>query len=159
MWGRPIDDADRTIYARWLSIKDRCENPKCRSFKFYGAKGVSMSPEFTDSVRAFADYLKSLPDFDVSKTIDRINPTGNYERGNLRMVSRQEQNWNLRGTVYTTFKGEPIASKKFAALYVTRFMPETVTRLAKRGLSGEEILEAEKKSRRAGLRYSRRRAA
>lgn len=79
------------VYSRWLSMNQRCNNPNDCNYKNYGAKGITISPELQsfDSYRA---YVCSLEDYDpINRQIDRIDPTGNYEKGNLRWVNRNIQ--------------------------------------------------------------------
>lgn len=49
-----------------------------------------------------------------------------------------------------------MAAKEFAERHVRKFLPQTVARLAKRGFTGEEILQHESRCTRAGLRYRKR---
>jgi transcriptional regulator of acetoin/glycerol metabolism len=39
-------------------------------------------------------------------TLDRIDPNGNYEPGNVRWVTMQEQAKNRRSTVFVNYKGQ-----------------------------------------------------
>lgn len=158
IWGRSLDGMDRVLSQRWDAMMRRCYDPSNRGFKQYGALGVKVHPAFHNKVD-YANYAKALPNANIDREIDRIDTFGNYEPGNIRWVTRKENCRNLRTTIWTTFKGEKISSKEFAERYVHKFLPQTVARLAKRGLTGEEILERESRCTRAGLRYRKRREA
>lgn len=85
-------------YRCWQNIKQRCYNPRYTFYKYYGAMGVAMCPEWLASFKAFlADMgLKPSP----SHTIDRYpDPYGNYEPGNCRWATRYEQRHNQRASV------------------------------------------------------------
>ena len=78
----------------WNNINQRCNNPKSRSYKYYGARGIGV--KFT-SFRDFYDYIANVLKIDPrGLTIDRINNDGNYEKGNIRFVTRAENNRNKR---------------------------------------------------------------
>ena len=64
----------------------RCNNPKTKSYKYYGARGIAVCKEWSRDFKAFYDHISGLPGFDNPKlTIDRINNDGNYEPGNIRL--------------------------------------------------------------------------
>lgn len=151
-----MDALDRVLSQRWDAMMRRCYDPSNRGFKTYGALGVKVHPKFHNKVE-YANYAKTLPNACVEREIDRIDTFGDYAPGNIRWVTRKENTRNLRATIWTTFKGRKISSKEFAERYVHKFLPQTVARLAKRGFTGEEILEHESKCTRAGLRYRKRR--
>ena len=89
------------LYLTWLTITQRCNNPNHSSYKNYGARGVKMSEEFKD-FKVFAAYLESLDNYDKHGkgvggfTLDRIDNSLGYARGNLRWASRQDQIINSR---------------------------------------------------------------
>lgn len=92
-------DRDSRLYSVWKSMKKRCENPNCKSYKYYGAKGVRVCKEWHD-YSAFKEWALSHgydENADRGKcTIDRINPYGNYEPNNCRWVGMDVQNKNKR---------------------------------------------------------------
>ena len=87
------------LYMVWAEIGQRCNNPKNKSYKYYGAKGVSRCKEWDDYGKfrewAYNNGYDDLAKFGVC-TIDRINPYGNYEPNNCRWVTIAEQNRNKR---------------------------------------------------------------
>jgi len=81
-------------YWIWVDIKQRCLNPKSRSFVWYGARGITVCDEWRDSFQAFYDYVGPRPSRELS--IDRKNNDGNYEPGNVRWATASEQARNQR---------------------------------------------------------------
>ena len=85
------------LYQTWKGIKARCLRPNCREYKWYGARGISIFPEWEKNYPAFRDYiLQNLGPRPPELSLDRINNDGNYEPGNLRWATRSEQIKNSR---------------------------------------------------------------
>lgn len=51
----------------WMSMMDRCYNPYCTNYHLYGAKGVTVDPEWQDFDTFFEDVQK-LPGWDLKKS-------------------------------------------------------------------------------------------
>lgn len=87
------------LYSTWLSITQRCKNPKHASYKNYGALGITID-EAIYSFKDFVSYVESLPDYHNRKTLgltlDRIDGSKNYQKGNLRWATRTTQAINSR---------------------------------------------------------------
>jgi hypothetical protein len=81
-------------YVTWVNIKQRCDNPAIRSFRWYGARGITVCARWRDS---FANFLADMgPRPSPKHSIDRINNNGNYEPNNCRWATKQEQTANMR---------------------------------------------------------------
>lgn len=73
----------------WVGMKQRCNNPKKKDYKWYGAKGVKVCQEWMDSFSSFLEHVGRRPS--PHHTIDRINVDGNYEPGNVMWATMEEQ--------------------------------------------------------------------
>ncbi|WP_329308320.1 hypothetical protein [Streptomyces microflavus] len=83
-------------FPRWQGMLRRCEDPRSKSYRYYGAKGVSVCPEWHDPavfIEYLADTLGARP---AGHTLDRIDVEGNYEPGNVRWADWSTQNKNKR---------------------------------------------------------------
>ncbi len=60
--------AKTRLYQIWLGMKKRCNNSKCRAYKWYGAEGVRLCPEWTIFDRfAIGPYLRDTKTISLSK--------------------------------------------------------------------------------------------
>lgn len=80
-------------YRSWQHMKDRCLNPKNNRFQIYGARGVSICERWKTS---FENFLADMGERPIGKSLDRINPFGNYEPNNCRWATPKEQANNRR---------------------------------------------------------------
>jgi hypothetical protein len=101
---------------RWRAIMERCYNPNCKAYPWYGAKGIQLSSEFQDMFK-FCKYLSTLGGFKKGLHIDRIDGSKNYERGNLRWATARENALNKKNILKVNRQGEELTFKSFVKKY------------------------------------------
>jgi len=74
-------------YQSWLSMRDRCFNPRNPRFLHYGGKGVTVNPRWD----TFENFLADMGDRPAGTTLGRFRDQGNYEPGNCAWQNSQEQ--------------------------------------------------------------------
>lgn len=91
-------------YEIWCGVKKRCFNSKCKAYKDYGGRGVTMCPEWSDSFQAFYDHVgpRPSPDHEIDRFPDN---NGNYEPGNVRWATVKQQCNNRRSNRLVTVNG------------------------------------------------------
>lgn len=91
-------------YRCWSKMKQRCSDPKQNGYKHYGGRGVIVCRQWIDSFEEFLKGVGYAPS--ESHSLDRYpNKNGNYEPGNVRWATKQEQNRNKRNNRYLEFDG------------------------------------------------------
>ena len=78
-------------YKSWCKIKERCYNKNCKDYATYGAKGVSLQDEFREDFLAFYAELGEAPNDGQRWSVDRIDHTKNYEKGNMKWSTDYQQ--------------------------------------------------------------------
>lgn len=79
-------------YNSWRAMKERCENPSNISYPYYGGRGI----RFGSRWKFFFKFLIDMGPRPLGKTLDRINPNGNYTKQNCRWTTPKEQTANRR---------------------------------------------------------------
>lgn len=96
---------DRTPeHYAWVSMKQRCLNAKRGDYKHYGGRGIKVCVEWIGSFVAFYSHIGPRPSSNHS--LDRIDVNGNYEPGNVRWATHQEQKENTRVIRMVTLNGK-----------------------------------------------------
>lgn len=93
-------------------MRQRCNNPKNRDYKYYGGRGITICSDW-DSYIDFKDWALSHG-YSVKLTIDRIDENGNYNPDNCRWATREEQNRNKRSVVKLSYNGEILTIQEWA---------------------------------------------
>lgn len=99
-------------YNTWVHMIQRCHNPNSKDYPNYGGRGISVCDLWRNSFEAF--YMSIGPKPTPKHTIERINTNGNYEPGNVKWATRNEQVLNQRSNVKLTIDGVEKAVSEWA---------------------------------------------
>lgn len=103
-------------------MRQRCQNPNNKDYKYYGNRGVVVCDEWNEYVN-FKNWALSNG-YKESLTLDRIDTYGNYCPENCRWISIQEQQRNRRDARLLTFNGETHSMTEWAE--ITGLKRETI---------------------------------
>lgn len=81
------------LLGTWHMMLTRCYDPRHNGFKYYGARGITVCDQWRADFWTFVRDVGERPE---GHTLDRIDPDGNYEPGNVRWATADEQRANRR---------------------------------------------------------------
>lgn len=84
-------------YRIWIGMIVRCENPRATNYPRYGGRGVAVCARWRDDFGAFLADVGPRPS--GLHSLDRIDPTGNYEPANVRWADAATQSRNRGGVM------------------------------------------------------------
>ena len=90
------------LYRVWLSMRERCNNPNNKRYEHYGARGITVCPEWDD----FETFKRDMGDRPQGRSLDRKDNDGPYSKENCRWATTQEQAWNTSKTRWIEFNGQ-----------------------------------------------------
>lgn len=102
-------------YRAWKAMKGRCLSPTNKRYEYYGGRGIQVCDEWRDSFEAFLCDMGPRPSDEHS--LDRIDPDGNYEPGNVRWADKLTQLRNRRNVARATINGETKTLTEWAKEY------------------------------------------
>lgn len=91
-------------YNVWMNIKRRCLVPTNPEYPNYGGRGITICEAWQSDFAAFLAEVGLRPGPDYQ--IDRRDNNKGYEPGNVRWVTRSEQQRNRRNSTLITYGGE-----------------------------------------------------
>lgn len=83
------------LWGVWNSMRQRCNNSNTRSYKFYGAKGIKVCKQWSQSI----PFIKwaMMNGWKPGLTLDRIDDQSDYSPENCRFITRAENSLRKRG--------------------------------------------------------------
>ena len=84
------------LYKTWESMIQRCHNKTSHNYIYYGARGISVCPEWRES-RVFLTYCDTVLGIRPKGcSIDRIDNNKGYAPNNIRWATHSQQQLNKR---------------------------------------------------------------
>ena len=108
----------RKIYS---CMRYRTTNPKSDKYNFYGGRGIS-SDYYADFIVFYKELFESYKNHvdkygENETTLDRIDPNGNYEKGNVRWATRAQQANNTRSNVFFKINNDTKTLSEWCKFY------------------------------------------
>jgi hypothetical protein len=83
-------------------MRQRCTNPKKASYRYYGARGIKVCPEWNE----FSVFLADMGEPPEGKSLDRFpDNDGDYCKANCRWATLEEQAATTRRASYIEVNG------------------------------------------------------
>lgn len=104
-------------YNSWRKMRERCNNPNDSLYPKYGALGIKVCPEWDKN---FVNFLKDMGTCPEGFTIDRIELSKGYYKGNCRWASKYVQNRN-KGSYTGTSKYKGVQYESSSGKWIATF--------------------------------------
>ena len=102
-------------YMVWSQMVQRCFNKKCRKYKRYGGRGITMDPRWRES---FATFLKDVGQRPSRKyQIERIDNNKGYWPDNVKWATRLQQARNKATNRRVLYNGKEYVLSALAKKY------------------------------------------
>lgn len=125
----------KSEYSTWQGMHFRCTNPKNHAYHNYGARGISVCPEWG----TFDKFMEDMGPRPPGKSLDRINNDGNYSKENCRWATQREQCNNYRPNRIVEYKGKLYTFVQLAEAHNIR--PDTLARRLRYGWALDKAIE------------------
>lgn len=103
--GHAVGNKRSHILQSYSDMIDRCTNPKNKSFKHYGGRGIKVCNRW---LAAFSNFLHDMGDIQEGFSIERINFDGDYEIDNCKWIKKEDQMKNTRRTLFVDVDGNKL---------------------------------------------------
>ena len=90
-------------HTAWINMQERCLNPNHSSYHRYGGRGVQICKRWLETFQNFYDDMGDPPE---GMSLDRIDVEGDYEPGNCRWATSEEQANNRANNRVIEFAGK-----------------------------------------------------
>lgn len=126
-------------YVAWASMIARCRNEGATGYHDYGARGITVCERWIGSFEMFFADMGPRPS--ANHSLDRFpDVDGNYEPGNVRWATKEEQERNKRNTLMIDIHGSIKPLVEWCDIQGLRYK-RVHDRIFKLGWSHEEALE------------------
>lgn len=130
-------------YTCWLSMKQRCYDPKVRHFRRYGGRGITVCDRWLHS---FANFLEDMGEQPPGMEIDRRDNDGIYEPQNCHWVTQKQQASNRSTSLRITYGGKTQCASEWAS--ETGFGRQMISQRFHKGWTPHQILTTPRFQRR-----------
>lgn len=95
------------LFITWQGMIQRCYDPNCRSYKYYGEIGITVCERWRHSFQAFYEDMGDKPS--PKHSIERIDPNKGYYKENCKWETPEGQANNRRMSAkYLVLDSDPI---------------------------------------------------
>jgi len=99
-------------YNAWKQMKVRCRSRSAKRWAGYGERGIRVCPRWENS---FLTFLADMGPRPSNTSLDRYpDNSGDYEPGNCRWATQEEQQNNKRSNRLIAFNGETLTLTQWA---------------------------------------------
>lgn len=124
------------LYEVFKTMHRRCEAETSNRYSYYGGRGISVSPEWSDFT-VFREWAIANG-YSEGLTLERIDNDGDYEPNNCRWATMKEQSNNRRNSIFLDIDGQTLTIAQWSDL--TGIPYETIYCRYRRGMTGKDVI-------------------
>lgn len=134
------------LYATYISMHSRCENPKHINYANYGERGINVCDEWSGK-DGFFHFRKWANESGWHKdlSLDRTDNDKGYSPSNCKWSTRTEQNFNKRNNIYYEYCGISMPLGMIAKLENVKY-GMLYSRVRQKGMSATQAISDIKES-------------
>jgi len=83
------------MFSKWVSMVQRCTNPKCKQWKWYGGRGITVCERWLGD-DGFDNFFDDMGEAPPHLTLERIDNDSGYRAENCKWATMKEQAQNKR---------------------------------------------------------------
>lgn len=102
-----VPSKQHPLYKTWSGMRERCRYEKHKDYHLYGGRGINVCERW----QTFEHFVSDVGERPTGKTLDRIDPNGDYCPENFKWSSAKEQANNQRPRKKGFKKGAYACSK------------------------------------------------
>lgn len=106
---------NKSLFALWQTIKQRCCNPKRSNYDRYGGRGITVCDEWLKAENFVRWALNN--GYKKGFQLDRIDNSKGYNPVNCHWVTAKQNSQNTRRNVTLTIKGLTNCVSEWARIY------------------------------------------
>lgn len=126
-------DSNTPFYGLYKAIKNRCENPRVKSYKYYGWRWIKCLRKTYEDFKndMYNGYIVHIEEYwQRNTTIDRINVNWDYCKENCRWATKKEQANNTRANRVFVYQDVKYTLQQLSDTFWIK--PETISCRLKR---------------------------
>lgn len=129
------------LYIIWSGMRARCNDPKHHAYQHYGARGIKVCEDWSDSFSIFQRWALANG-YRSDKSIDRIDNAKGYEPSNCRWATDKMQARNKMiavNALAVEHDGKTVTMAELARVVGIGYT--TLVKRYKNGLRGDELIK------------------
>jgi hypothetical protein len=142
------DPLHKKLYQKWNNMMQRCYNPSCSSFDYYGEKGIVVCEEWEDFEKFFEWAITS--GYKDGLVLSRKTNKDDYSPETCEWITDQEHRAKRginKEVLRTTYNGKVVTLTELSD--ITGICRETLKYRYKCGIRGEDLV-----NKPYGVRYT-----
>ncbi len=130
------------IYQVWHSMKQRCQNPKNKSYPRYGGRGI----EVCERWQKFINFVEDMKEPQHGQSLERIDNARGYSKENCKWATVWEQAANKRNNRLLTYGGKTQMLAQWGR--ETGIARDTLSSRIKKGWTPSQVINTPRYARR-----------